>query len=271
MAPELVLNRYRLASVVRRQGVATTYRAVDEQTGETVGVLLVSVPPEPRHLVRAFRIGSQLSHPGLITYHREFEIEQHAGVVLDLVLGESLLVALGAPPVPGVLGVSQSRAFLALCDVVEYLHSQNLVHANLAPGNVLMSSSGKLTVIDVGHCEELLAEERFWNDGFHGTPLYSSPEHQLACLSVESDYFVLGTLLFEHLVGANPFEGAGFGDVLARVCTADAGQIGSQTRALPRALKECIASLLSLSLTTRQAGWQSLRALLVQCASIAPE
>ena len=268
MAPELVLNRYHLAGVVRARGATTTYRALDEQTGETVGVLLVGVPPEPYHLVRAFRIGSQLSHPGLITYHRKFETEQHAGIVLDLVLGESLLVALGARSATRVLGVSQSRAFLALCDVVDYLHSQNLVHANLAPDTVIMASSDQVTLIDLGHCEELAAEKRFWHDGFHGTPLYSSPEHQLGCLTVESDYFAIGTLLFEYLTGANPFQGAHLSEILARIRTADVAQLDSRACALPRAQKECLASLLSLSLSTRRTGWRNLRALLSQADSM---
>jgi eukaryotic-like serine/threonine-protein kinase len=266
VAQELVLDRYRLAEIVRADGNSTTYRASDTKTGETVGVIVVSVPPEPRHLFRAFRIGSGLSHPGLIKYRERFETGAYAGVVVDLVDGQSLFSASGTTPAPQPLGISQARAFLAFCDSVEYLHSQNLVHSNLKPNCVLMASPGTPKIIDIGHCEELSAEKPFWHANFHGTPLYSSPEHQGRRLTFESDYFSVGILFFEHLTGANPFRAFHIGEIFARIRTADVPRLELQAAAIPRALQESVDNLLSLQLPTRRAGWMRLRAFLAEQA-----
>jgi serine/threonine-protein kinase len=264
VAPEIVLDRYRLAEVVRVQGNSSTYRALDSKTGETVGVLVVSDPPEPRHLFREFRIGSGLSHPGLIKYREWFQTAAYAGLVVDLVEGESLLGAARATPARRPLGVSHARAFLALCDTVEYLHSRNLVHSNLTPDCVLLASPTTPKIIDLGHCEEISANERFWHANFHGTPLYSSPEHQGGHLAFESDYFLVGILLFEYLTGANPFEAAHIREVFARIRTADIPQLELQAATLPQALQESVTSLLALSLPIRRAGWRRLQTFLTE-------
>ena len=85
---KILLDRYRLVDIVRTRGLATTYRAVDEQEKRAVAVKLVPTPPgSQKHLPREFDIGSRLSHRNLLRYHRCFHTEDHACLVTDLVEG----------------------------------------------------------------------------------------------------------------------------------------------------------------------------------------
>jgi eukaryotic-like serine/threonine-protein kinase len=262
MDTRILLSRYRLVDVVRRRGLATTYRAVDEQDDKAVAVKLVPVPPgSSNHLAREFGIGSRLSHRNLVRYHDCFQMEDHAGLVTQLVEGEPFLAAIGRSE-PNTLGVRALSAFRQLAHTIAYLHDKGLVHANLSPSVVLWTPLAELKLIDLGHCEELSTGTTPWAVAFYGTPLYSSPEHGRGPLVVESDYFVVGLLLVEHLTGANPFHGGSVPEVLCRIHTIDTPQFSLPRPPLPEELRDVVGSLLSAAPVGRRAGWRDLVSLL---------
>ena len=178
----------------------------------------------------------------------------------ELVVGEPL-VPPASPSVFDSLAHPHARTFLQLCDVVDYLHSQDLVHCNLAPDGLLVQQNGGLKVVDLGHCEDVAASERFWHREPHGTPSYSSPEHFLGGRLVpESDYFVVGVLLWEALTDAHPFPTSTLPELLTTIhrgapTPLPAGRV-------PRVLADVLRDLLDLDLSARRAAWQRLRELL---------
>lgn len=257
MVGELIADRYRVLELLRTSGLARTYRGLDEASNEEVALVLVPVPPEPRHLFREFAIGSRLSHPSLLRYRGTVESGDCAGLVVEPVVGLPLYGRMSQPVAVAVEQVN-TRAFRQLCDVVDYLHSENLVHGNLAPDNLLVQLSGPLKLLDLGHCEDLAEQERFWHGEPHGTPRYSSPEHFSGPLAPESDYFVVGVLLCEYLSGAHPFPAHALADVLSSI------RAGAARALLPRhliqtALAASVTELLDLDFAVRRAGWRRLR------------
>jgi serine/threonine-protein kinase len=258
MDTRILLDRYRLVDVGRTRGLATTYRAVDEQDGKAVAVKLVPVPPGSRdHLAREFSIGSRLSHRNLIRYHDCFHTEDYTGLVTELVEGEPFLGALSRLD-PNTLGVRAASAFRQLVEAIAYLHDQGLVHANPSPSVILWTPPGALKLIDLGHCEEVASGTDPWAGDFHGTPIYSSPEHGRGPLVAESDYFVVGVLLVEHLTGANPFRGSSVLEVLSRIRVTNGLQSSLRLPPLPEELREIVGSLLSAAPAGRRSGWRGL-------------
>ena len=100
------------------------------------------------------------------------------------------------------------RIGAALAQAVQSLHSQDVIHLDLKPDNILLDSNGKLTLIDFGlahhaHFPDLLAEEM--RKGVGSAP-YVSPEQVMGLREdSRSDIFSIGAIMYEMLTGELPF------------------------------------------------------------------
>jgi serine/threonine protein kinase len=86
------------------------------------------------------------------------------------------------------------------------LHEAGKLHRDVKPSNVLVTSEGRLVLLDFGLVTELGARELEGSPAFAGTPAYMSPEQGVG-VSDASDWYSLGVMLFEALTGRRPFEG----------------------------------------------------------------
>jgi eukaryotic-like serine/threonine-protein kinase len=118
------------------------------------------------------------------------------------------------------------RLMLRVCDAVGFAHGQMIVHGDLKPSNLLVTSDGHPKLLDFGIAQVLHAEGTRpvpgveTSGGGSMSPLYASPE-QIAGegLTVASDVFQIGTLLHEMLSGRNPWvtKARKPGEVLERI------------------------------------------------------
>jgi serine/threonine protein kinase len=103
--------------------------------------------------------------------------------------------------------------FLEVCDAVSYSHRNLIVHRDLKPGNILVTSDGTTKLLDFGIAKVLQPDALTPEDGTvteHRalTPAYASPEQILGTrVSVASDIYSLGTILYELLTGGPPHRG----------------------------------------------------------------
>jgi hypothetical protein len=81
-----------------------------------------------------------------------------------------------------------------------------------------------------------------------------SPEHLTGNLTTESDYFVIGTLLLEHITGRNPFAGQDFASVLKAITKLDASHLVAAIPHLDPQLRETLLSLLAQNPSARHPG-----------------
>jgi len=97
-----------------------------------------------------------------------------------------------------------------ICDAMVYMHSQGVVHRDLKPENVLITTDGKVKLMDFGIALDESARRLTWTglSTTIGTPDYMAPEQINGRHGdARTDIYALGTMLFEMVTGELPFSG----------------------------------------------------------------
>lgn len=212
-AQETLLNgRYRLVAQQGSGGMAVIYKATDLALGRAVAVKILrpSLTSDPEFLKRfrqEARNVANLSHPNIVTVHDVGQDGNTHYMVMEYVDGEDLkrLIRSTAPfSIDRALSIA-----IQICAGVGYVHRAGLVHADVKPQNVLVTSDDAVKVTDFGIAQALSAtqpverQQVVW-----GSPHYFSPEQaQGDPPTPASDVYAIGIVLFEMLTGRLPFVG----------------------------------------------------------------
>src|SRR5438105_1632280 len=145
--------RDRDRDLLGRGGYATVYRAVDQLLGREVAlkVLHPHIADDPeattRFVAEAQRL-AQLRHPNIVLVHDVGEVDGAPYFTMELLEGQTLARLV----VPGHgLATSRVAALLApLCAAVDYLHARGLVHRDIKAANVLLTTDGRVVLLDFG-------------------------------------------------------------------------------------------------------------------------
>ena len=270
-------DKYEIVGMLGCGGFGRRYWGKTQPDGASVVIKTVlDNLGTPRYLDREYRILSKLSHPNVVRVYERFMLNDRLCFAMERIDGVSLFDALPrakvrtlSDVVAGVFGQLCSlshvatRIFGQLQDMLDYLHGQGVVHAELSPGNLLVDASGVLKVIDFEHSRLVgVDESEYWPEGsIAGTPRYMSPEHLMGNPTIESDYFVVGTLLLEHMSGRNPFDGSDTASVVKAIAKPDASRLIAAIPQVDPQLRDTIRSLLAEDLSARHSGWNLLRVL----------
>jgi hypothetical protein len=150
------------------------------------------------------------------------------------------LIRARALPAPVV-----ARLFVDLIDGLGYAHSRGLVHRDIKPANLLLNEHGVLAVADFGIAKAVDDTALTASGGLVGTPAYMSPEQvQGEPLTPASDLFAAGIVLYEMLVGTNPFAQPTNAATLLRVVAVDVPPLYDVLPSVPRALERVVSGLL---------------------------
>ncbi len=210
-------ERYRIATLLGRGGMGEVYRADDLKLGQSVA--LKFLPPALARDSSALerfhgevRTARQIAHPSVC---RVYDVAEHDGrtfLSMEYIDGEdlaSLLRRIGRLPGDKALEIARQ-----LCAGVAAAHDAGVLHRDLKPANVMIDGRGRAHVTDFG-VAGMLAEIEGSGIGGGGTPAYMAPE-QLSRgeVSIRSDIFSLGLILYETFTGKRAFEGATRGELL---------------------------------------------------------
>lgn len=157
---------------------------------------------EVEHTRAERAILAQNKHPFLVSLMFSFQTPEKIYFGLDYIPGGELFVVIQKE---GHFPEERARLYAAMLILaLDYLHGQHVIYRDLKPENVLIDMTGFLKLADFGLCKNVGPDGR--TTSFCGTPEYIVPEVLLRRpYSFEIDWWALGALLFEMLVGLPPF------------------------------------------------------------------
>jgi serine/threonine protein kinase len=241
VAPGQTLEgRFFILEPIARGGMATLFKALDLENSSQVVAVKVPLPQYSSGLgsfsmfQREAQIGLELDHP-FILHFLPLEPNRHRTfIVTEYIPGTTLAARIG-----GGKKLAEAEALgimRRLCEAVDYLHRQEIVHYDIKPGNVMLSADGSIRLIDFGLAHAMVRARFTFSASAPaiGTSDYVAPEQigrQRGRLSV--DIYALGSIFYEMLTGHPPFEGDD------PFVAASARQIGDPRA--PRALNPAIS------------------------------
>src|SRR6185312_14710530 len=215
--PRRLGGRYELGHVLGRGGMAEVYIAHDTRLGRTVAVktLRVDLARDPSFQTR-FRREAQsaasLNHPSIVAVYDTGEDHSDGVVtpyiVMEHVEGRTLRDVLASE---GRLLPQRALEITAqICAALEQAHRAGIVHRDIKPGNVMLTPSGEVKVMDFGIARAMTGSSSTMTQtaAVIGTAHYLSPEQARGeHVDARSDIYSTGCLLYELLTGGPPFSG----------------------------------------------------------------
>ncbi len=234
------LGPYEIVGALGAGGMGEVYRARDPRLGRDVAIkaLPAAFAQDPERLARferEARLLASLSHPNVAGIHGLEEVEGGRYLVLELVEGETLAARLARGPLPLDEALEVAKQIAA---GVEAAHESGVVHRDLKPGNVMLTPSGAVKVLDFGLAKAGAAERTASGTDLAasptvthaatqagvilGTAAYMSPEQARGrTVDKRSDVWAFGCVLYECLTGHQAYEGETVSDLIAKILRAE--------------------------------------------------
>jgi len=197
------LGKYKIVAPLGSGGFGTVYLAQDTWIDKKVAI---KVPHRQGldfgELLREPRLLASVNHPnivGIITAEKQDNV---FFIVMEYVPSETLenIIAL-----KGALDLNRALDYSCqICNALDHAHSQNVIHRDLRPGNMLVTENDMLKVADFG-------TSRFIEIAAHGTtvigsPPYMAPEQFHGKAVFASDIYSLGITMYQMLTGLLPYD-----------------------------------------------------------------
>ena len=220
--PQVLAGRYEIRDLIGRGGMAEVHLGYDKRLSRIIAIKLLrsDIAGDPTFQAR-FRREAQsaaaLNHPTIVAVYDsgEEEITTPNGstrsvpyIVMEYVEGHTVRELLGdgeAVPIPEAVEITTG-----VLDALEYSHRAGIVHRDIKPGNIMLTSTGAVKVMDFGiaRAMEDSSATVTQTHAVVGTAQYLSPEQARGeIVDARSDLYSTGCLLYELLTGQPPFTG----------------------------------------------------------------
>ncbi|HEV8074289.1 MAG TPA: protein kinase, partial [Candidatus Acidoferrum sp.] len=229
------IAHYRIVRKLGAGGMGLVYEAEDTKLGRRVALKFLKEstghdPGAMERFLREARAASALNHPSICIVHAIEECDGRTFIAMELLEGESLdkVLARGTMPISHCVEVC-----IEIADALDAAHKKGIVHRDIKPGNIFLTSRGttkildfglaKLMEVEGGPSEDTLADsETVFQTSVGttvGTVVYMSPEQARGeALDARTDLFSLGSVMYGMVTGRHPFQGSTsaviFGNIL---------------------------------------------------------
>ena len=265
---QIVKERYEILQVLGEGGMAFVYKARDTQLERFVAIKTlkpnyVNQETFVDRFKREAKTAANLNHPNIVQIF-DWGIEEEPYFVMEYIEGDTLTSIISKNKT-----ISLSDILFIGAQVSSGLHAahqKGLVHRDIKPGNIMITPDGKVKVTDFGIVSLQNEESDITKTGsVLGTASYISPEQaQGKPVSIESDLYSLGTVLYELITGKAPFSGDSPISTATKHLTEKPEKLSTYRKDLPRGVENAILKLLEKATYDRFKSAEDLRATLLQ-------
>tara|TARA_B100001093_G_scaffold511417_1_gene579214 strand:+ start:1327 stop:3096 length:1770 start_codon:yes stop_codon:yes gene_type:complete len=265
---QIVKDRYEILEILGEGGMAFVYKARDTQLERLVAIKTlkpnyVNQETFVERFKREAKTAANLNHPNIVQIF-DWGIEDEPFFVMEYIEGNTLTSIIAKNRT-----ISLSDVLFIGAQVSSGLHAaheKGLVHRDIKPGNIMITPDGKVKVTDFGIVSLQNEESDITKTGsILGTASYISPEQaQGKPVSIESDLYSLGTVLYELITGKPPFAGDTPISTATKHLTERPEKPSSFRRDLPKGVESAIMKLLEKATYDRFKSAEDLRATLLQ-------
>lgn len=218
--PRVLSGRYQVGELIGQGGMARVYRGTDLTLGRAVAIKILNPDLARDTAFRTrFRLeaqaASRMAHPSIVRVFDAGEESEtdaqgtHAVpyIVMELVDGEQLKDVIARGPVDVATTVKYVDGIL---EALEYSHRAGVVHRDIKPGNVMITTGDKVKVMDFGIARAVSDSSSTVAETTQiiGTAAYFSPEQAKGeQVDARADLYSTGVVLYELLTGRQPFRG----------------------------------------------------------------
>jgi serine/threonine-protein kinase len=199
---------YSITGVLGAGGMGHVYRVEHRLTKRTeaMKVLAAELATEVQieRFEREMRVLARLSHPNIAVLHNALYSEKRLILLMEFVEGQTLESLFGAGRLPIDSGIGYIRQILL---ALRYAHQQGVVHRDVTPANVIVTSAGEVKLTDFG-LSKSFSDPLLTNCGeILGSLPYLAPEQLKSATHPDrrSDLYSVGAILYEHLTGQKAF------------------------------------------------------------------
>jgi serine/threonine-protein kinase len=210
--PGTQLDQYAVKELIARSNTASILRATDLRTGHDIALKMPHPEVEGdllfyQRFQREREICESLDHPAVVKAFPEGK-RSRMYIAMEVAPGRLLRHVLSdrrkLPPEQAV------KIAVAICEALDYIHSQGVVHRDLKPENIMVDEQDRIKLIDFGIASRSGARRLTFGklSNVMGTPDYIAPEQVKGKRGdARTDVYALGVILYEMLTGETPFPG----------------------------------------------------------------
>ena len=245
------LGHYEVQSLLGTGGMGEVYLARDPRLERQVALkilprALALDEDRLRRFTREAKAASALNHPNVATIHDIGEHDRVHFIVMEYVEGQTLADKAGGRPLrpPEILEIG-----VQIADALDAAHAKGITHRDVKPANVMLTSGGRVKVLDFGIARTAEAESPGARGAVNtdaettvgmviGSVPYMSPEQVLGReVDYRSDLFSLGVVLYELATGTLPFAGATAKETMELILNAAPEPVTALNSDIPRELE----------------------------------
>ncbi len=204
-----VADRYEIVSKIGAGGMSDVYKAKDHILGRYVAIKVLKQEfSEDRNFVVKFRTEAQsaagLEHPNIVNIYDVGSEEGFHYIVMEYVEGITLKTYIEKK---GRLSFKESVSIaIQVARGIEAAHNKDIIHRDIKPQNIIISTEGKVKVTDFGIAKAISSNTV--SSDVMGSVHYTSPEHaRNGQVDGRSDIYSLGIVMYEMVTGRVPFDG----------------------------------------------------------------
>jgi serine/threonine-protein kinase len=265
---QIIKERYEILEVLGEGGMAFVYKAMDTQLERFVAIKTlkpnyVNQETFVERFRREAKTAANLNHPNIVQIF-DWGIEEEPFFVMEYIEGNTLTSIIAKNRTISLSDVLFIGAQVA--SGLQAAHQKGLVHRDIKPGNIMITPDGKVKVTDFGIVSLQNEESDITKTGsILGTASYISPEQaQGRPVSIESDLYSLGTVLYELIAGKPPFSGESPISTATKHLTDKPEKLSNFRKDIPKGVENAVLKLLEKSTFDRFKSAEDLRAVLLQ-------